>query len=237
MSENSKEDSIEKVKLSTPIEAKIMPLQVGNEIDSILVKLIDSDSSGTVTEPTCPICISPYRNEIEDIYNKDRKTSDVVEFFDNKGTEIHKDIVLNHFDHHLARGIKERQKVEFANKIKRISGQNLTTLDYIAACQSIVLERIMGVNSLVPTSEATDEDIEKTKSAETARMLGQMNNLLKLRAQILGEMKNSGELITIPKSDFINLFNDAFINAKNDGEKALIGKILGKMEELSRSSQ
>jgi hypothetical protein len=64
-----------------------------------------------------------------------------------------------------------------------------------------------------------------------------LNNLLKLQASILGEMKLSGELITIPSSQFVNVFNDALLDAKTDREKQIIKDILTKLANINKKSQ
>jgi hypothetical protein len=65
--------------------------------------------------------------------------------------------------------------------------------------------------------------------------MGTYNNLLKLQASILGEMKNSGELVSIPKDAFVKFFNNAILEAKSDVERETIKRIVDTLGALSTS--
>ena len=78
---------------------------------------------------------------------------------------------------------------------------------------------------------------EKIKSTETARLMGQFNTLLKTKASILGEMNDSGELLTIPRQGFIEVFNEALIEASTDAEKSVIRNVLSKLTMLGKTTQ
>jgi hypothetical protein len=87
---------------------------------------------------------------------------------------------------------------------------------------AVITERVIGVNGLAPTEGESLANIEKIKSSETTRLMGAFQSLLKLQAQILGEMKSSGELMTIPQKDFVNIFIHAIQDAKTDKERETI---------------
>ena len=93
------------------------------------------------------------------------------------------------------------------------------------------------INSIVPSQNLEIVEIEKIKSTETAKLMASFNQLLKLQASILGEMKNSGELITIPRTSFVNIFHDAILNAKDEDQRKLLREILDKIANLSKNVQ
>jgi hypothetical protein len=95
----------------------------------------------------------------------------------------------------------------------------------------------MGVNSITPNGDLSMAEVEKIKSAETARLMMAFNQLLKLQAGIMGEMRSSGELITIPKDNFVSIFKKALIDAKTDNERKCINKLLSDLADLSKKVQ
>ena len=54
--------------------------------------------------------------------------------------------------------------------------------------------------------------------------------MVKLKATLLGEMKDSGEVITISQDKFVTVFNDALADAKNDREREIITRILSGLK-------
>ena len=70
-------------------------------------------------------------------------------------------------------------------------------------------------------------DIEKIKSSETVKLMSTYSNLIKLQATLLGEMKDSGEMISIPSKKFIAVFNTALaLEVKTDREREIVTNIL-----------
>jgi hypothetical protein len=136
----------------------------------------------------------------------------------------------------MIEGLENFKKMEYIDRVKRYSSQNLTTLDRISICFAVISERLMGVNSVIPSADESIVQVEKMKSAETARLMGTLNNLLKLQAGILGEMKSSGELISIPSNDFVRIINDALSKAKTDGERNIVKCIIDGLDAISRKN-
>jgi hypothetical protein len=227
------EDSMEAI---TPKEVR--SIDGSDQVDKLLAQAVNLSDGMVLHEPTCVICSSPYREEVEQKYLVTKSYSESIKLFKEKsGLEVNKSIIENHMRFHYDRAIRELQKVEYIDRIKRYTGQSLTTLDRISICFSIISERLMGINSVIPSEDESVAQIEKLKSAETSRLMGQLKDLLKLQAAILGEMKTSGELITVPANDFINIINDALSKAKTDGERKLVKDILGKLDAISRRAQ
>lgn len=228
-----------------PPEDTMKPVVLSNgqdlandDIDRTLSQLINL-SKDILHEPTCIICSSPYRQEIEEQWVKcDKKMQELKDFMKQKGiSDMSNEIIENHMIFHLAGGIKEIQKIEYSDKIKRLNSVNLTTLDRIKLCLSALTERLMGINSIVPSGNYSPEDIERIKSSETTKLMASFERLLKLQASIMGEMKSQGEVIVLPKNQFVNFFNDILINAKNQDEKQIVKKILDGLGGLSKMIQ
>ena len=95
----------------------------------------------------------------------------------------------------------------------------------------------MAINSIVPSGEDSAVEVEKIKSAETARLSSSLNSLLKLQAGILGEMKADGDLIYMPTKDFMDIVKEALSSAKTDREKEIIMTMLTKFEVLVRKTK
>lgn len=235
------ESDIEAIEI-TPSSSQLVKLSMVNkndEIENLMMQAINLNSNSIYHEPTCLICSSPYRNDLEQKCNKEKTNfKDVVQIFKEKtGVDIGENVVRNHIEQHGTSGIRELQKQEYVHRIKRLNTTNLTTLEKISLAYAIISERVMGINSIVPSGEESAAEIEKIKSAETSRLMGTLNNLLKLQASILGEMKTSGELVYIPTNEFVAVFRDALRSAKTDREKELITGLLDKLESLARKTQ
>ena len=209
---------------------------IPNNVDNILYQLVNLNSDNVLHEPTCLICSSSHRKDIEDMWLAIKKHDDVKEAFKNK-IVLSNDVIDNHMRHHHDRGIKELQKVEYINRIQRLSSVDLTTLDRIRMGLAALTERLAGVNSITPSGDFSAAEAEKVKSMETARLMASFNQLLKLQASIMGEMKNNGELIIIPRDAFVNLFNEALTDASTDKEKDIVKGILSKLADLSKVTQ
>ena len=114
-----------------------------------------------------------------------------------------------------------------------MSKDETTTLDKIQLGLAAISERLMGVNSIIPDKEHSRVEVEKIKSVETSRLMTSFNQLLKLQASILGEMKDSGELISIPRQAFVEIFTEAITDAKTNEEKIVVQKILDDLKKLA----
>jgi len=215
-------------------EGKEIPIQPQvvdrgfDQVDSMLAQVVNLSGSNQMHEPTCPICSSKLRGEAEDVWeNEGEKTAPVLRIFrERTDLKISAEIVKNHMRNHKDGGQKEIKKVEFIDRVRRLYGKNVTTMDRIDLCLAVITERLMQINSLSPDGKKTHVDIEKIKTSETTKLMATYSSLLKIQATILGEMKSSGEIISISRDRFVEVFNDAITEAKTDRERALITNIL-----------
>ena len=238
MAENTEnQEAMTPLHIQPPQQASLVSYS-NEDASKILSQLININADNILHEPTCILCGSPYRKDIEQKWVETKKYEDVKKIFQDKtGLLISKDVMDNHLLYHFDRGVKELQKVEYVDRIRRLADCNLTTLQRIRLCCDALTERLMGVNSIVPTGDIGSAEIEKIKSSETTKLMVAFNQLLKLQASILGEMKTSGELITIPRKDFVTIFNEAIATSKTDAEREVVKQILNKLADISRSMQ
>lgn len=238
--ENVIDASFEPIDVTPPSSkiAKTTSMNRSEEVERLMSQAINLNDTSIYHEPTCIICSSPYREEIEQILVEKKSNKEAIKLFKDKtGADIGDNVLINHAEQHMSRGVRELQKVEYLHRIKRLNTPNITTLEKISLAYAIITERLMGVNSIIPTGEESVAKIEQIKSAETNKLMGSLNNLLKLQASILGEMKTTGELVYIPTNEFILAFRDAIRAAKTDREKELISTLLNKLESLARKTQ
>ena len=227
----------------TPIDQQgmsVQPLPSGltHDINRALNQVINLNENCILHEPTCVICSSPHRQIAEDKWKQSKNRKDVQDLFKEKANiTVSNDVIDNHMRFHYERGVKELQMVEYADRISRLNSIDLTTLDRIRLGFSAITERLMNINSITPSGDYSVADIEKIKSVETSRLMTCLEKLLKLQASIMGEMKNSGDLINIPRSAFVDIFNQALVSAKTDGEKQIIKKILSDLGNITITTQ
>jgi hypothetical protein len=241
MSQNDANLSLEQtLKKPEPKEqpSKLVVVSSSNDIDGLLSQLINLNQDNIIHESTCLICSNPDRSEIENKYNRKDKVEDILKFIEDKyKTKIHSSVLENHMVYHYERQIQELRKREYVDKIKRVTGSELTTLDRISLCFAALSERLVNINSVLPNIDAGHVEIEQIKTTETVKVMNAFSQLLKLQATILGEMKNSGQLIVLPREAFINIFNEIIIESKSSEQKEIVKKILDRLLTLSKSVQ
>jgi len=221
------EDSMEGIEIEELGETLTPYRKDFDQVDKMLSQAIKLSSDSQMHEPTCPICCSPLRTESEDMWDENPRSSASIKsmFKDKSGLKVSAELIKHHMKNHKDAS-SELRKVEFIDDVRRLYNTEATTLDEIKLCLSIITSQIMSINSLGPSHDHSQAEIQKLKSAETNKLMGTYSSLIKLRAQILGEMKDSGEIISIPREKFIRVFNDAITEASTDREREIITDIL-----------
>lgn len=209
-----------------------------DETTRVLGQLININDSNVLHEPTCLICNSPFRSEVEQLFVEKKTGKEMQAYLKDKTNEVvPKSVLENHMLHHYNREVRELQKREYIDRIARLTDENLTTLQRLSIGLAAIDERLTGINSIVPSGDISAAEVEKIKSAETAKLINSANALLKFKSQILGEMKETGELVTVPKKVFIEIFNEALAKAQNDGEKQALHNLVKRLENWSSATQ
>jgi hypothetical protein len=205
-----------------------LSINLNSDLQKAMLQVVNL-SNNVLHEPTCVICSNPNRREMEAKWLESKKLEDVKNIIKGKsGIEVSDDVINNHMLFHIE-AIREIQKVEYIGRIRRLNDSYPTTLSAIYLCLSALTEQLMSINSMVPDTNMSQNEVNKIKATETSRLMNAFSNILKLKAMIEGEMKNTGELIVIPRQMFINVFQESILESKSEVEKEAINKILNKL--------
>jgi len=217
--------------VETPVEAQIAVSGLDDDIKSLLMQAVDITQDGLVHEPTCTICRSAVRAQAEEKWLETKDTSEVKKIIkDHEGVTVTNSSIRHHMAIHLDREGGELQKVEYANRIQRMSNSYLSTVDRIQMSIAILDDRLMSVNALSPSNDFSQAEIEKIQGDLTVKLMGRMENLIKLKSSIESEMHKRGEFVSIPKAKFIDVFNTAIADAKNEDIRKAIYDLIKKLE-------
>ena len=203
----------------------------------LLSSVIKINEQGIFVEPSCPLCLSANRAEAEKIFLKtpqyqNDKYDFVKKFTDEKGEQFSIDVIKNHCKNHVDQGEAQLRKIEFINTVDNIASVKQSTIEELDVMLACLKERIIETNKMTSDARTSKLDVEVLKSNVVTQISKSFSALLKLRSELLGEMKNSGDVIVIDRTKFTRIFNEALDLAKNEDEKAAIVSIL---KNLSKS--
>lgn len=220
--------------LMSSVSVSAMPIL--NEPEKLLKQVVNINSKKVFLEPSCPICISHKREEIDNkIIENPYKLQDIQSFISqNFNIDISADLIQNHYENHYSRRLKEINKSEYVAKIGRMTA-SATTMESLELLGNILLERLVEANS-IPSSAGDLIDVEETKTKQTSTLMNQYKWVLTMKANLLGEMKVSGEVISIPKDAFVDIFKKAALEvSKTDGERKIVKFISDSMQKSMQS--
>jgi len=203
----------------------------------LLSSVIKINEQGIFVEPSCPFCLCKNRAGAEEIFLKtpqyqNDKFDNAQKFLIEKGEQFSIDVVKNHCKNHIEQGESQLRKIEFINTIDNISSVKQSTLEELDIMLACLKERIIETNKITNDSRTSKIDVEVLKSNAVTQISKSFSALLKLRSELLGEMKNSGDVIVIDRTKFKRIFNEALDVAKNEDEKTVIVSLL---KNLSKS--
>jgi len=210
---------------------------IPSKFRELLGAVIKINDSGVFVEPSCPLCISKNRLEAETIFLKtpqfqNDKYDKALQLLVEKGEPYSIDVVKNHCNNHINQGESQLRKIEYINTIDLISSSKMSTLEELDICLASLKERLIEINKIVGDSRTSKIEAEVIKSNIVTQISKSFSSLLKLRSELLGEMKQTGEMILIDRRKFKQIFNDALDAAKNEDEKNVIVSLL---KNLSKS--
>jgi len=206
-------------------------------VRDFLGAVVKLNERGIYHEPSCPICSSQFRDEAERIFltipkYEDDKYEKTKEFLDGQGDVFSIDVVKNHCNNHVNQGESQLRKIEYINTLSNISSVKLSTLEEIDVMLSAIKERMIEAAKIGGDKRTSKIDAEVLRSNIIAQLSKSLASLLKLRAELLGEMQKNGEVIVISRQKFKQLFNSALDSAKNDDEKNAIINLLRNLSKL-----
>jgi hypothetical protein len=213
---------IDKVDIFQPNTSKV------RDLFSAIIKL---NHAGTFHEPTCPVCSHPLRSEAEDLYmgmskHNASRFKEIKEFFLSKNEKITIDAIKNHFQCHVDEGDSQLRKIEYIETLDNLVSIKMSTIEEVDLMLAALKERMLEVAKLSPDRTESRSDIEQAKSNMINQTSKSVSNLLQLRAKLLGEMRENGEVVVIPRNKFKEAFNNALQKVRNDDEKQLIVELL-----------
>jgi hypothetical protein len=210
---------------------------VPSRFRELMGSVIKINELGIFNEHSCAFCSSKYRTEAESIFLKtpqyqNDKYDNALKFLIEKGENFSIDVVKNHCNSHINQGESQLRKIEYINTIDNIASVKQSTLEEVDIMLAALKERLIETNKIVGDSRTSKIDAEVIKSNVVTQISKSFSSLLKLRSELLGEMKSTGEMILIDRGKFKQVFNNALDNAKNEEEKNIIVSLL---KNLSKS--
>ena len=165
MIENKPEDSMEEIIIESE-EDTLAPYESGfDQVDMMLSQAINISNEGSLHEPTCAICNSSLRNEVEELWDKSRITTPITKLLREKtNVVIGADIIRNHMKNHKDCGVQEMKKVEFVDRVRRLYQNNATTLEGIKLSMAIIIDQVMQISSMIPSGDKSSAEIKNTAS-------------------------------------------------------------------------
>ena len=203
-----------------------------------LSMVLNLNDAGIFLEPTCVFCCSKTRTEAESLWRQtvglpQNKEVEVRKLFLSVNEDVPLEVIRHHFKNHLDRAEAELRKVETINKISALNSVKVSTLDQIQLLVSACMERLMAIAEMQAPTPSLRNAVESQKNKDSAMIMKTMQGLLSLQANILGEMKGRGELISIPVDKFKEVFAKNLANLQTKEEKMLV---IGIMEELTKAN-
>lgn len=203
-------------------------------MEDFLSKMVNLSSSGIYYEPDCPICRSDHREKSEKMWLDTRNADSIRQFFLDKGHSYTTPVIKNHMEGHLDQSQDEIRRKEYINKITLLfNSGKVSTIDRIDMALTSLQERLVAVNAISDQSKPLSE-IEKLKSDTTCKITSSMDKLLKLRADMLGEMKKDGEAFSINKQEFVDTFKRLLEESPTDEDRLVVNRVFSELHKICR---
>ena len=222
------------VQVVLPSKAEVGKLASSNaELGEFLGRMVNLNDAGVFHEPKCPICRSPDRQQAEQDWLASRNAEQVRQFFIDKGQTYSIPMVKNHMEYHLDQSQVELRKREYIDRVLALSRNPVTTMDRVEVALAAVQERLVAVSAFEDPGALTSA-VEKIKADATCKLTSTMSVLLKFRAEMLGELRQNGEVFTVNKQAFSQLFARLLEGCKTDEEKLVVNQVFGEMAKICR---
>lgn len=222
------------VPVAVPSKTEVGKLASSNaDLGEFLGRMVNLNNTGVFHEPKCPICRSPDRQQAEQDWLASRNAEQIRQFFIDKGQTFTIPVVKNHMESHLDQSQVELRKREYIDRVLALSKNPVTTLDRLEVALAAVQERLVAASALEDPGAAASV-VEKIKSDSTCKLTSTMSVLLKFRAEMLGELRQNGEVFTVNKQVFIQLFAKLLSECVTDEEKLVVNKVFGELQKICR---
>jgi len=205
----------------------------GGDIKTILMKMVNLSDDGVFHDDDCPICKSQYRSHAEKEWATSRNADVVRQIFIDKGEQHGINVIKHHMDNHFGASAQELRKKEYIDRLSHLSGTEMSTMDKLDLNLNALHERLVTVNS-INDPELPDATVEKIRTELTCKIVATTEKLLQFRANMLGEMRQNGEVFTIDKKEFASMFASMLQTAKSHNEQVMINMIFGRLHEICK---
>jgi len=212
----------------------------GPSLPDVFAAIINVSKGGVYHEPSCLFCCSKHRDNAEKMYKqydlavKD-KSDRLRSYFLTLGEDMSLDVIRNHTRGHMDKGELELRKVEYLSKISNLSMVSITTIGQVDAGLAVLWECIAASGTIASDGKSlSNSKAIEMRAGIISKLVRTWVDLLNLRSKILGEMKNSGEMMSIPVAAFSDFMSKLLMGAKNNEEKETIFKVMEGIKELQR---
>jgi Cdc6-like AAA superfamily ATPase len=208
-------------------------IDTDDNLHDFLFKMVNINEQGVFFDPNCPVCKSIKRRAAEEEWIKGRNAEDVAKVIKEGGETISIPYVKNHMEYHVDQSQVEIRKREYINKIMSVNDQQLSTLKRIEFAMTAIDDRMVSINAMDDPLE-TISKLEKMKSDAICSLSSSLQKLAQLRATLLGELEDSGEVFVIRKDDMQQVFVDVLNHFSTEEAKDIVNMMLTKMMEVRR---
>jgi hypothetical protein len=208
-------------------------LEGEEDIYTYLSRMINLSEEGVFHDQSCPICKSLTRSAAEKEWSGSRNAEVVRQIFLDKGEKYTIPIIKHHMENHFGSSGTELRKQEYIHRLSILGNAEMSTLAKLELTLTALNERLVAINAM-QDAELPDSTVEKIKADSTCKIIAQMEKLLRFRADMLGEMRVNGEVFTVDKKEFVNLFADVLAEATTQNEKAIVNKIFARIQAICR---
>jgi hypothetical protein len=222
------------VPVAVPSKTELTKLASNNaDLGEFLGRMVNLNDAGVFHEPKCQICRSTHRRQAEQEWLTSRDAEQIRQSFIDKGETYSIPVVKNHMEFHLDQSQVELRKREYIDRVLALSRNPVTTLDRLEVALAAVQERLVSASALEDPCAAASV-VEKIKSDATCKLTATMSVLLKFRAEMLGELRQNGEVFTVNKQAFGQLFGKLLSECVTDEEKLVVNKVFGELQKVCR---
>lgn len=215
-------------------KAQIAKIQSSDDsLEKFLLLQVSLNDDGVYYEPDCAVCSSPRRKEVEEDWLTNRDAKVAADAFKSHGEPIPLTVVKNHMEYHIDQSYVELRKREYIKKVITLSDIHLDTVSRVELGLSAIMERIVAINAS-EDSASSQVNINKVKADSTCKLVSSMSSLLQLRANLLGEMQQTGEVLAIKKEDFTEAFNSVLTEHTSSQAREAVNDLLSRFLAVSK---
>jgi hypothetical protein len=229
----------EPTKVDAPSSTSLATMGTG--LSELFGAIVHLSEGGTYHEPTCPVCNSKHRTKAEEAWRsmdigtvRDRAAR-VKQYLTSVGETISADAIRNHAKAHMEAGEVELRKIEYLTKVSNLSNVGITTVEQVNMGMAVIWECIVASGAIVGDGKSlSNAKATEIRAAIISKLTRAWTDMLEVKCKMLGQMKDKGEVISIPLKSFSDLMNRTLIKAETKAEKDLVGEIMDGIRAMAQ---